>query len=405
MGAVAMAERQRNRGCLSEGQLRFLLDAGPESGAERLHLAGCRRCSERLELVRRDAAITTAALARLDAADAPDAPDLIAAYGRLRARLVGDRWMEPDSRDSLMSDLWSRRWVRAAGAIAAMLVMMLAFTASPVRTVANDFLNQFRVQKFVAVTIPMDMLQPLQTGMLENMSESEKADIQQQLERLGSFETTFDLEQLPAPVTLAEAEQQYGPFNVPTDLPADYASAPEAYVVDDGGASLTLNVDEVQALIERMNLPIFAFRDVTAETLTFEVSTDPAVVLQYTAPSGQQLVVVQTKSPRLITPDDFDMNDFREDILGLPFIPPDVVAQLRAVDDWESTLIIPVPEGATSEDLDDVNGEPGLLIEYQDGAAVLWQKDGILYAVFGQAPADDVRDAAASMEQWQPAAD
>jgi hypothetical protein len=273
------------------------------------------------------------------------------------------------------------------------------------RTVANDFLNQFRVQKFVAVTIPMDMLQPLQSGLLENMSDAEKAEIQQQLERLGSFETTFDLDQLPAPVTLAEAERQYGPFNVPGDLPADYATVPDAYVVEDGGASLTLNVGEVQALIERMNLPIFAFQDVTADTLTFEVTTDPAVVLQYTTSDGQPLSVVQTKSPRLVTPADFDMNDFREDLLGLPFLPPDVVAQLRAVDDWESTLIIPVPEGATSENLDDVNGEPGLLIEYEDGAAVLWQKDGILYAVFGQASADAVRDAADSMERWQPIAE
>jgi anti-sigma factor RsiW len=73
------------------------------------------------------------------------------------------------------------------------------------------------------------------------------------------------------------------------------------------------------------------------------------------------------------------------------------VAQLRAIDDWENTLIIPIPEGAESDDVT-VNGEPGLLIEHDLGTAVLWEEDGILYAVVGQVSADEVQDIADSMD-------
>ena len=40
----------------------------------------------------------------------------------------------------------------------------------------------------------------------------------------------------------------------------------------------------------------------------------------------------------------------------------------------------------------------GLLITAEEGSAILWQKDGILYAVAGQVSADAVRDVADSMQ-------
>ncbi|HYI15751.1 MAG TPA: DUF4367 domain-containing protein, partial [Thermomicrobiales bacterium] len=108
-------------------------------------------------------------------------------------------------------------------------------------------------------------------------------------------------------------------------------------------------------------------------------------------------VVGQMASPSLNIPDGINMDALREDILQFPGLPADLVAQLRAIDDWESTLIIPIPEGATSDDIT-INGEPGLLIEHNLGSAVLWEKDGILFAVIGQVSDDEVRDIADSMQ-------
>jgi hypothetical protein len=70
---------------------------------------------------------------------------------------------------------------------------------------------------------------------------------------------------------------------------------------------------------------------------------------------------------------------------------------LRGIDDWENTLIIPIPEGAESDDVT-INGEPGLLIEHALFAAVLWEDGGTLHAVIGQVDGDTVEDIADSMD-------
>ena len=81
----------------------------------------------------------------------------------------------------------------------------------------------------------------------------------------------------------------------------------------------------------------------------------------------------------------------------LPGLPPDFVAQLRAIEDWESTLIIPVPEGATSKDVT-VQGEPGLLIETDEAeSAVIWAENGILFIVGGSISGDDALKIAGSL--------
>ncbi|MFW6075919.1 MAG: DUF4367 domain-containing protein, partial [Chloroflexota bacterium] len=67
--------------------------------------------------------------------------------------------------------------------------------------------------------------------------------------------------------------------------------------------------------------------------------------------------------------------------------------------DWESTLIVPVPEEASSSDVT-VDGQPGLLITKDDdsGAVVLWEDDGQLYVVAGTESGDTLLDVASSLD-------
>ncbi|HBY44883.1 MAG TPA: hypothetical protein DEU95_09490, partial [Chloroflexi bacterium] len=110
----------------------------------------------------------------------------------------------------------------------------------------------------------------------------------------------------------------------------------------------------------------------------------------------ENLVVGQMESPQLNIPSELNVNALREDILRFPALPADLAAQLRAVKDWKETLIIPIPEGATSEDVT-VDGHAGLLIKSDQGNGVIWQADGKLYAVAGQVSADQVMATAKSM--------
>ncbi len=117
------------------------------------------------------------------------------------------------------------------------------------------------------------------------------------------------------------------------------------------------------------------------------------------ATEEQHIVVAQLPSPTLITPDGLDMDGLREDLLALPGLPPDFVAQLRSIEDWQSTLIIPVPGGASSDDVT-IKGKPGLLITSDDGkgAVALWENDGILFIVGGTESGDTISSMANSLD-------
>ncbi|MEX2315020.1 MAG: DUF4367 domain-containing protein [Thermomicrobiales bacterium] len=299
-----------------------------------------------------------------------------------------------------MGQLFAHRPLRAASALVAVIAVVAAVTFTPMRTVADDFLNQFRVQKFAAVTIPMNMLSPLQSAALSGMSDEDKQRFHDQLSQLGAFDTTFefDMDNLPAPMSLDEAEARFGDIDAPDDLPDGFGETPNAYVTEAGSAAYTLNTAEGQELIDELGLPIYALPDPAAyPTLEFSANIPAAAFLEYTNADGKRILVGQMASPTLDIPDGIDMDDLREEILRFPGLPTDLVAQLRSIEDWESTLIIPIPEGATSDDVT-INGEPGLLIEHDLGSAILWEKDGILYAVIGQVSDDEVRDIADSMQ-------
>src|SRR5262249_26108582 len=88
--------------------------------------------------------------------------------------------------------------------------------------------------------------------------------------------------------------------------------------------------------------------------------------------------------PALQFPDELDLNAFRTALLALPGLPQDTVNQLKNVQDWERTLIIPVPEGTTTKNVS-IDGNKGLvIIDAQGrGSVVLWQSNGQLFAVGG----------------------
>lgn len=389
---------RRHRGCPTDGELRLSLDTEDAvASSVQTHIGQCADCLQRMDAIKRDAAQSARAVSALSTE--PADVDVTRAYSRFRTGMAGQP-AGAISGGSRMGQLFAMRSMRAASAVVAVLAVVVAVTFSPMRTMADDFLNQFRVQKFAAVTIPMDMLSPLQSVATAGMSDEEKQQLHDELSQLGAFDTTFqyDEEHLPASMTLDEAEAQFGNIDEPDDIPDGFGSEPEAYLTEAGSASYSLNTAEAQDLIDQLGLPIFSLPNPEQyPTLTFTANIPAAAVLEYTNPDGERIVVGQMASPTLDIPDGVDMDALREEFLRFPGLPADLVAQLRSIDDWESTLIIPIPEGATSENIT-INGEPGLLIEHSLGSAVLWEKDGVLHAVIGQVSADAARDVADSTQ-------
>ncbi len=93
------------------------------------------------------------------------------------------------------------------------------------------------------------------------------------------------------------------------------------------------------------------------------------------------------------------MDYLRQDFLTLPGLPADLVAQVQAIEDWEHTLIIPLPPNGTSKEVR-IEGAEGLLISDQTGEynGVLWQRDGKLYALGGKIGSSEVLRAARAVQ-------
>lgn len=391
-------------GCPDDGELRQAINHdGSVDPAIQEHLNHCRACATRFAVIADSAAMTARQISTL--APPPGDLDIDGAY-RMFRRAMATQSARDTLEGSKMRQMFGMRSMRAASATIAVVAVIAAVTFSPMRTVADDFLSQFRVQKFAAVTIPMDALAPMQSLAMTGMSDADKADFEEQLGRLGSFDTTFDFDvedlehstNLPESMTLDEAEAQFGDIDEPSDLPDGFDNAPKVYLTEAGSASFTMNTANVQELIDSIGLPIYSLPDATEyPTLEFKANLPAAALLEYLNADGERIVAGQMASPTLDIPESVDMDALREDILRFPGLPADLVAELRSIDDWENTLIIPIPEGATSDDIT-INGQPGLLIEHENGSAVLWEKDGILYAVIGQVSGDVARDIADSMQ-------
>lgn len=304
-----------------------------------------------------------------------------------------------------MTTLWRSRGGRLATAAVAMLAVVLVLGASPMRSVASDFINRFQVEKFEAVTVNLNEFEDFQSQLLVRAAGSDLDAMQEAMMNLVELDG-IDMEKPFANAkpldSVQEAEDAYGaPVGVPATLPDGYSDQPEVMMSEATSVSVNLDTASLQTIIDELDLDITALPDAeTTPTLTFTVDVPEAVLLKYSGDSPDSaLVVAQLKSPTLTTPESLDMNLLRDQVLDLPGLPDSFVDQLRGIDDWQETLIVPVPEGYSSEDVT-VQDEPGLLVTADDGtmAVVLWEQDGLLHIVGGHATGDAVMDVANSLE-------
>lgn len=385
--------------CLSDSALRALID-GEASGSDRpaweAHLAGCPECRARFARIREDAGIAATLVERL----APDrhAPDPALAYRRWRLHTRDSRMSQMKGASWMDRILGIRRRTAAVGA-ALVAIMALVIAFAPVATLADNVLNSFRVHEFAAITIPMDMVQQLST-MQQNVDPQTKQQMANEFNALGNFSTTLSRDSMRPATSIDQAKTHLGgSLLVPSTLPQAFAGTqPTIYLGDAGTAQYTLNVGKAEDILSRLSLTVQGLPDAqTTPDVTFTLDVPASAVLDYQA-GGKRLVVGQMQSPTLNIPSTVDINALRDSILQIPGLPADLVAQIRAVKDWQRTLIIPVPAGATTSQKT-INGAPALQIVSKDGAVVLWQKDGVLYAVGGQGlTGNDVMSVASSMK-------
>lgn len=369
------------------GALRAYLDHElPEAEAARIaaHLVDCARCGRALDEMRDTAGASLAGLSLL--AEDESCPEPQVALHRFRARLAAEpvaRGFWEQLRRSLAMtrrNAFTPRWRPLGIGATAILVLVLLFSIAPVREAAADFLGLFRVRKFAV--IPLDEQQLARLEMLMQQAEGNFAE-PQTLREPGPEQNA---------TTAAQASALAG-FTVRTPDRLPDGAILESFIVQLGPA-LHFEFDRaaVEMVLQAAGASVEGLPP--ADTIAFDVDVANLVIQEYRLAGGGidevfrgRLELLQVPSPQVDLPDGIDPIALARTGLLLLGMPAEDAERMANSIDWASTLVIPLPAKAATAREVTVDGVTGLLLEDVDGSqngnALLWERDGILYFLSG----------------------
>lgn len=388
--------------CASTGEWRAYLD-GELTAAEieRMadHLGSCAVCQTETARLRENTSVVASALQSLSPSDV-EIPSPV--WSRVRDRADG-RMAGPVTRKWGVSDMFRNlsgfaggtRLRLATSAVTLFVAMVLLFAFTPAGMAAGNFLSIFRANKFVAVTVDPSTLPNL----------GSPSD-------LGTVTSTGSGGMKS--VSPAEAQQLSG-IRLPAigAMPSGIDSTPRATMAS-GPHSVTFKPDikKVRAYLDTIGASNVKLPD-KLDGAPITIAAGPVVSQLYTekggldrAPdgtakplAGQKFIhVAATTSPTLTVPDGIDVDQLRSELLKMPGLPADLVNQLKAIDDWRNTVVIPVVKGKSSNVT--VQGQQGVMIHEDGGpgSTVIWQSNGIVYTITGNVSDAELLAAANSLK-------
>lgn len=355
------------------------------------HLAACTACQTTVAALEANAAVTAGALAALDAAER-EGPAALRPVGVATAEStptpipIASRY-SPQETHSMTRILSGRRWRVALGGLAAALALTFAVATPQGRTATAQFLAQFRSQNFTVVTID-----PRQgAGAFDH------------LEHLGTF-SEGSPERPPTPVaSFAEASQAVG-FPVlqpdPAALPAGVSATPEGIEVMAGHTGrLTFDAAKTNSYFASIGHPEVQL-PANLDGATLVVNIPSGVMATYPATNGQDtgLMIGQAGELTIGVEGNATLEDVRDFALSLPG-DDDLTRQLRAIENWQNTLPIPVPVDEVAWQQTAIGGGQGLILADNTGvgSGAIWQRDGRVFGVAGAFKAEEIRRVADSL--------
>ena len=369
---------------LTEGELRAALD-GELNVLKAQHLDVCMHCQARKQQLEQEGQKTAQLLGFL-ASTQESVPSAQRAWNRLTQQIVTKK------ETSMFKKWFSFPVIRFGTAVILILALVLAFPGT--RALAGELLNLFRVQQVAVVPVDFTGLEQLTgDGALGN----------QFTELISS---SMNITQEPGePTAAADAAQasQLAGFNV--RLPQS-ATPTQIYVMDGAAFSMTVDRAKAQALLDEAGRGDLVLPE-SVDGADISVTIPASVSAAYgTCPKPDTdsseggegierrfpdcVILAQIPSPSVNAPADLDINQLAQ--IGLEFTgmsAEEAVAFTRTVD-WTSTLVVPIPSNAADYNQVTVDGVTGTLIQRssREGEpttfALLWVKDGIVYAISGR---------------------
>jgi hypothetical protein len=366
---------------LTDGTLRRIYDEPLAlTAADQAHFDGCADCKARFASIAQAARATTALLSV--PGFEPQAAQVLAS---LRARVNREEAARPPRWYERWLNQSSPRWRPMATPAIAVLLAATLVTGAAVTGVAQSLFRIFEPHSLAAVQVsPSDFAGSnvlLDYGPVKWLPEAPK------------------LQQLSDPTT---AQTQSGlPVLMPGSLPKGVAGPVSFGVVSHATGSLTFDAERLRASAASKGVHVNAMpSSINGSTLI--VNGGPALIevwgLTANAAEAQAptLVIAQTRIPT-VDSTGATTAQLEDYLLSQPGVPPDIAAQIRAIKDPSTTLPIPIPKGLATTESVQINGVSGLLIKAVLGAGVVWEKNGVIYAVGGQLTPDQVLAIATSL--------
>jgi hypothetical protein len=249
------------------------------------------------------------------------------------------------------------RWLTAAAA----LILVLVFTITPARSLANQFLGLFRAEHVKIVDLTQTDIQDLQQLLTQFDS--------LQIEQLGSFRR--EQEGVYCSYESLAAARTAAPFNLtfPPELDGfifDSILARPAEVMH-----YSPNVTRVNALLAQMGSTTLLPESLEGKTITFRLG--PIFEAHYFA--GNDLVqLMQAPPPSVSGAEGVEEEALWEALAGLPLLPSQLQAALEQNPFRATTFLFPRIEGVNEGEMVMINGSKGVFsaLEGSSEHILLW---------------------------------
>jgi len=287
--------------------------------------------------------------------------------------------------ESSRSPIW-RKPAAVALSVAAVFLMALSFPA--VRAVAQQFLDLFRVQRFVAISADPDRLKQIERIANEGF------DLKSLLSR--NVKVVKEPGQLQLVDSVAAAEQLTGlSIQLPATLPSEVVQE-QMLVGGEGALEFTADTALLQEVLDALDL-----RDVLVPQplngAVVKVRMPPRVITNYRRAGMARATLLQAASPEISLPQGVHLPEIVEIALRILGMSLDEARQYAYSIDWHGTLLVPVPADVASFREVEVGTSQGLLIELngqrkrdssgrvrpEEGSMVLWSDGGKVYSLSG----------------------
>jgi hypothetical protein len=339
----------------------------PSGEQERIgaHVADCDPCRARMDALVGQAGEVGGLMAALrpTTLDAPDAR---------RALATIKRKSEQRSEVTMLERIrTSKRAQRTVAAIAALVLVVGLFTLAPVRALAAQFLDLFRVERFVTVEVSPERVEQLNALMDENTSFGEVEG--------GGGE----------PVEVASLDEAAAVAGFTPRVPQGYGDPAQIEVSPASTATFTPDVEAMRQVFVALDLdPMLLPDNIDGQEFVFNIPAGIALTYEYEYYDSEGFSVMQAPSPTVEGPDDVDMQQLGNAMLQLLGMSPEEAERLSASIDWTTTMVLPIPTDVASVREVEVDGATGLAFELRGGgadpdesggAALLWQNGGYVY--------------------------